>query len=99
MFGPKFSGELVEEGVMASNIEYGGLEVSVSNVVFVHGSIDPWHAMGVLESRSESTPAILISGAAHCANMYPDSEEDCQELREARHKIGALIHQWIEEKK
>ena len=97
MFGPKFSGELVEEGVMASNTEYGGLEISVSNVVFVHGSIDPWHAMGVLESRSESAPAILISGAAHCANMYPDSDDDTQQLRDARRTVGQLIHKWISE--
>ena len=84
---------------MASNIEYGALDISVTNVVFVHGSIDPWHAMGLTETRSPSAPAIFIPGTAHCANMYPESEEDCQQLREARQNIGALIHQWIEENK
>ena len=84
---------------MASNIEYGALDINVDNVVYVHGSIDPWHAMGLTQTRSPSAPAIVIPGTAHCANMYPESEQDCQELRDARHKIGALIHQWIEEKK
>ena len=29
-----------------SNSYYGAKELDVDNVVFVHGSIDPWHAMG-----------------------------------------------------
>merc|ERR1712122_236422 len=36
-----------ESGVYGSNIEYGGMNPDVDNVVFVHGTIDPWHAMGV----------------------------------------------------
>merc|ERR1711970_944639 len=47
-FGAQFTHEMMEKSVAASNIEYGGYEPSVNNVVFVHGSIDPWHAMGVL---------------------------------------------------
>ena len=37
--------------------EYGGFTPDISNVVFVHGSVDPWHAMGVLEDLSESAQA------------------------------------------
>ena len=40
----KFSNEMTN-----TNTEYGGFIPWVQNVVFVHGSIDPWHAMGVLE--------------------------------------------------
>ena len=48
--------------VQATNVEYGGLSVEVSNVVFVHGSIDPWHAMGIIKSSSEAAHAIYIEG-------------------------------------
>ena len=40
----KFSNEMSN-----TNTEYGGFLPYVENVVFVHGSVDPWHAMGVLE--------------------------------------------------
>ena len=46
----------------ATNTEYGGLDIRVSNVVFVHGSIDPWHAMGIIQSNRTKSPAIYIQG-------------------------------------
>ena len=81
----------------ATNTEYGGQEVELTNVVFVHGSIDPWHAMGITNSSSQSAPAIYIEGTAHCANMYPASQQDPQQLTRARLRVGQLVHRWIEE--
>lgn len=51
-------------GVERTNIIYGALNLPnlVSNVVFVHGSIDPWHALGVTKSTNPSAPAIYING-------------------------------------
>ena len=34
-------------------------------------------------------------GTAHCANMYPESESDSEQLKQARTKVGDLIHKWI----
>ena len=48
--------------MQTTNTEYGGLGINVTNVVFVHGSIDPWHAMGITNSSSQSSPAIYIEG-------------------------------------
>ena len=83
--------------MQATNTQYGGQEVELTNVVFVHGSIDPWHAMGITNSSSQSAPAIYIEGTAHCANMYPASQEDPEQLRSARRRVAQLIHQWIVE--
>ena len=47
IFGAKFDLKLLEKGIRHSNINYGAKNIEVSNVVFVHGSIDPWHAMGI----------------------------------------------------
>ena len=52
-----FDKDILEEYMVASNAEYGGFTPDISNVVFVHGSVDPWHAMGVLEDLSESAQA------------------------------------------
>ena len=51
-----------DQDYQATNTEYGGLDIAVSNVVFVHGSIDPWHAMGVIQSNRTEAPAIYIEG-------------------------------------
>ena len=48
--------------VQDSNSYYGAKELDVDNVVFVHGSIDPWHAMGRTTDLNEDAPAIMIQG-------------------------------------
>jgi len=95
VFGSKFNQDLLNQGIALTLSEYGGLNISVTNVVFVHGSLDPWHALGVLEDLSPSSPAIVISGTAHCANLYPPAEDDPQSLKDARSRVGQLISQWI----
>ena len=46
LFGESFQAGYIEEMIEDSNSYYGAKELDVDNVVFVHGSIDPWHAMG-----------------------------------------------------
>ena len=43
-----------------SNSYYGAKELDVEKVVFVHGSIDPWHAMGRTTDLNKDAPAIMI---------------------------------------
>jgi len=95
IFGRKFSPDLLEKGIKETNTEYGGIQPRVSNVVFVHGSGDPWHRVGRTNNLSEDSPAILIPGTAHCANMYPASQGDPPQLVDARNRIGGLISKWI----
>ena len=97
VFGPKFTSGLLQRGVDLTMAEYGGRDVAVTNVVFVHGSLDPWHALGITQSLSASAPAILIEGTAHCANLYPPSDQDPQSLKDARLAISKLIGLWIDE--
>ena len=57
----------VELGIERTNTIYGALDLPdvVSNVVFVHGSIDPWHALGITKSNNKEALAIFINGK-HC---------------------------------
>ena len=75
---------------------YGGFTPDVKNVVFVHGTIDPWHAMGVLEDLSTTATSILIEGTSHCNDMYSDRSTDLPQLTAARTKIGELVAQWVQ---
>jgi len=95
VFGPKFNFDLLKRGIDITNTEYGSLNISVTNVVFVHGSLDPWHTLGVTEDVSKDAPVIIIEGTSHCANLYPAAEDDPQGLKDARKKIGNLIGLWI----
>ncbi|KAJ8664614.1 hypothetical protein QAD02_006276 [Eretmocerus hayati] len=96
IFGPRFL-HTVEPGVKRSNIIYGALDLPYveSNVVFVQGSIDPWHALGICNSTMPTTPAIFINGTAHCANVYPSSPNDLPQLTAARQKIQSLLKDWL----
>ena len=88
----------VYNAVVATNKYYGGrdnIPKNSTNIVFPNGSIDPWHALGVCESSSESLVAIFINGTAHCANMYPPSPQDLPGLVKARDSIRANIQKWL----
>lgn len=62
IFGPKFNDTFIDSSVDRTNTLYGALDIDVTNVVFVHGSIDPWHALGVTKSINQGAPAIYIKG-------------------------------------
>ena len=38
----------------------------------------------------------LLKGTAHCADMYPSSENDLPQLKQARIQIKGLIRQWLQ---
>eukprot|EP00042_Codosiga_hollandica_P044248 m.432026 g.432026 ORF g.432026 m.432026 type:complete len:496 (-) comp56745_c1_seq1:122-1609(-) len=76
-----------------TNTNYGGSNISGTNIVFPNGSIDPWHALGVLDS--DTNTVIYIEGTAHCANMYPPSPNDLPQLTAAREEIAGLLGYWL----
>ena len=47
IFGPKFNAASIQNSIDRTNRMYGGKSLQVTNVVFVHGSFDPWHALGI----------------------------------------------------
>lgn len=96
IFGPRYNRAFIESAIRRTNVLYGGLSIQVDNVLFVHGSVDPWHALGITNSTKKSTPAIYIAGTAHCANMYPSSEDDLPALTDAREKIKETIGKWLD---
>ncbi|XP_055609712.1 putative serine protease K12H4.7 [Uranotaenia lowii] len=91
IYGPQYSEQTLIRAVERTNTIYGALNPSTTNVLYVHGSIDPWHALGLTESNSIQQPTIYIEGTAHCANMYEPKEDDFPQLKEARERIVAFI--------
>lgn len=97
IFGAKYNQDLLQRGIQRSNVMYGGKSIKVSNVVFVHGSFDPWHALGITQDVGPDATAIFIQGTAHCANMYPEDPEDPPQLKAARQAVGQKIGQWLKQ--
>lgn len=64
VFGPKYNKDFIDIAVKRTNILYGGTGIDVSKVVFVHGSVDPWHALGITQTQHLGAPAIYIQGAS-----------------------------------
>lgn len=62
IFGPKYNKAFLDTSVRRTNTLYGALNIDVTNVVFVHGSIDPWHALGITQTQRQGAPAIYIKG-------------------------------------
>ncbi|XP_052232753.1 putative serine protease F56F10.1 [Dreissena polymorpha] len=97
IYEKEFNGMAIYNNVQDTNRYYGGRDIAVTKVVFPNGSIDPWHAMGVTKDISKDATAIYIEGTAHCANMYPATDQDPQQLIDARVQISKLIGQWLQD--
>ncbi|KAF5283542.1 hypothetical protein FQA39_LY17322 [Lamprigera yunnana] len=95
IFGSNYGESFVNDQIKRTNTYYGALNIQVDNVVFVHGSVDPWHVLGITKTINQKAPAIYIKGAAHCANMYPKSKNDLPQLNAARVEIEQHIDSWL----
>ncbi|KAJ8970311.1 hypothetical protein NQ317_000771 [Molorchus minor] len=62
LFGDTFDETFISRNVEQTNIASGGLDIETSNVVFVQGSFDPSHILGIREAPNPDTPAIFIDG-------------------------------------
>lgn len=91
IYGTDFNNETLDNSIKRTNVYYGALNPQTTNVIYVHGSIDPWHALGLISSEDSQLPTIYIKGTAHCANMYEPRDEDSKELKDARLKIRSFL--------
>ncbi|XP_078380206.1 putative serine protease K12H4.7 [Oculina patagonica] len=95
IFGSTFNASNIQSGVTQTNTNYGGYGIASSKIVFPNGSIDPWHALGIVKNVSATEQAVFIQGTAHCANMYPPSPQDPPQLTQARKQIQNHIMLWL----
>eukprot|EP01129_Flabellula_baltica_P004404 TRINITY_DN1528_c0_g1_i14.p1 TRINITY_DN1528_c0_g1~~TRINITY_DN1528_c0_g1_i14.p1 ORF type:complete len:381 (+),score=77.43 TRINITY_DN1528_c0_g1_i14:726-1868(+) len=97
IFGLDFN---TEERVKETNIYYGAKDYKrngATNILFVNGNIDPWHALSVTKTVSESVEAILIDGTAHCRNIKVPDQYSPPGLIEAQQKTAAIINKWLQQ--
>jgi len=82
-----------------TNDYYGSRDVRGSRIVFVNGSVDPWHALGIVsDTRTPKTmPVHYITGTAHCADLYAPSADDIPGLTAAREATWKELDGFLKE--
>lgn len=79
-----------------TNDYYGGRSIASSDVVFPFGSVDPWHAMGIISPPvSPDSVSLYMNGTAHCADLYPARSEDLPALTATRATELKLLAKWF----
>jgi len=94
VYGSQFNPAAVQAAVDRTNSVYGGLGLELQRTVFPNGSIDPWHALGVITNATGNL-AIYIDGTSHCADMYPPSASDSAQLVVAKKIIEDNLDSWL----
>ena len=62
IYGETFSRSQIQRGIEWTNANYGGYNISLTRVVFPNGSIDPWHALGIIRDLNPQATALYIKG-------------------------------------
>ena len=92
----------VAANVDFTNLFYGGAAPAASRVLFPNGDVDPWHALGVLESpdANASEPVYTCYGCSHHFWTHPDAALGGDLNAAARATKAAIQDQvmaWLEE--
>uniref|UniRef100_W8BKV3 Thymus-specific serine protease n=5 Tax=Ceratitis capitata TaxID=7213 RepID=W8BKV3_CERCA len=65
IYSESMNATYLERVVAETNRQFGGLNPNTTNVLYVHGSIDPWHAPGLTSTNKPELPTIFIESAPH----------------------------------
>jgi len=92
-----YSRDQLVNNVARFNTVRGGLNPGASNVLYVHGQLDPTRSVGVQVTHFESSPAMIIPGASQGNDLGPSTEEDSEALQAAKEEVKYAIYRMIRE--
>lgn len=95
VYGEQFTGQSLQSKIRQVNKIYKGLNISVKNVYFTHGELDPWRPMGVQKDRNKFSPTDIVPGASHCNDLYSISLSDSPEMMLVKLRARTLILEWL----
>jgi len=83
--------------VNETNIYYGGKNPrGSSNIDFVNGSFDPWHALSIIEDFTSTVVSTFVQGTAHCDDMLlPRNGTTPRDMIIAQKEIRSRIGMWL----
>uniref|UniRef100_A0AC35U7D9 Serine protease K12H4.7 n=1 Tax=Rhabditophanes sp. KR3021 TaxID=114890 RepID=A0AC35U7D9_9BILA len=97
VFGPQFTRRYIEANVARTNMFYGGnTNYNGSNVIMVYGSVDPWHSLGSYkQDTANNVQSYLITGTAHCSDLYPARASDVPDLTSKRLLVKNAVNNFL----
>lgn len=90
-----FNRDTLDSNTRQTRLTYGGLTPNVTRVFYTQGEIDGWRSVDIQRDLNAETPAMVISGASHCNDLYMWFNE-LPSIKEARDKIRELVKIWIQ---
>ncbi|XP_050343385.1 putative serine protease K12H4.7 [Nymphalis io] len=97
-FDQRFDEAFVYDAVERVNLVFGGLQPDVNNTINIHGTVDPWHALGVHDrDLKEGSPTITVPRASHCFDMGNWRITDTIRMTNAQQAARRLVAQWLSE--
>ena len=81
--------------IAQTNLDYGADKYARSNVLFVNGRIDPWHAASVLNDLPSGAKAIMVEGASHHFWTHPPQPTDSAQITAVRGQIADAVTEWL----
>lgn len=70
-----------------------------SRILYTNGSTDPWSTLSISSELANNinplTPALTITGAAHCDDLGTPDSSDSWSLKKARNKFFELATGWL----
>eukprot|EP01083_Nonionella_stella_P216167 777378_1 len=71
------------------------LKDMTSHIIFSNGMQDGWHCGGVVQNMSDTLIAITIESGAHGSDMRPESDQDTDDMKQARAMERRILKQWL----
>ena len=85
----------MQQQIDFTNVMFGALNPSVTNVYSTQGQIDPWRAMGMQEDINEFSPTRILPRESHCSDLYSISARDSPEMLASKNLIFELVRLWL----
>ncbi|GAM26864.1 hypothetical protein SAMD00019534_100390, partial [Acytostelium subglobosum LB1] len=86
IFGPREDGEPYQP-----KVEWLNKKTFWTHSFFSNGLIDPWHSLGLLNSSSPLVMTYVMENSAHCADFFPPTTYDLEELSTSRRMQNDFI--------
>lgn len=78
-------------------MDYGGVKPEGNQIVSCAGLADPWHPACQLSTYKDTEPVNFIEAqdASHCKDMDAPTDDDSDELKNARASVLSYLTEWL----
>ncbi|XP_025829655.1 putative serine protease K12H4.7 [Agrilus planipennis] len=97
LFGVEYDEEVLSVGVERTNAFNGADTPEISRLISVHGSVDPWHPVGLLKDLHSTALGFVVQGSSHCADLNSASDIDSEQIKQTKLTIRTTIAKWLDE--